>query len=98
MWSLVIVLLEINMSQRTHLDHVPVVCELLQEGGVEAEGRQGRGRDGTVVGGVLQRGQVFRGEARQRGEEEADVVHVLQSGVLAAHAPATQRGPGGQYT
>ena len=60
-WSL-----GINMSLRTHLDNVPVVCELLQEGGVEAEGGQGGGRDGAVIGGVLQRGQVFRGESGQR--------------------------------
>lgn len=70
-----------------------MVCELLQRGGVEAEGRKGRRRQGVVVAGLLQRRQLVGGEARHGGEEEADAVHVLQGGFLAAHRPAAQRRP-----
>lgn len=70
-----------------------MVCELLQRGGVEAEGRERRRRHGVVVAGLLQRRQLVGGEARHGGEEEADAVHVLQGGFLAAHRPAAQRRP-----
>lgn len=80
-------------SLQTHLDNVPVVCELLQRGGVEAEGREGRRRQGVVVAGLLQRRQLVGGEARHGGEEEADAVHVLQGGFLAVRRPAAQRRP-----
>lgn len=78
----------------THLDNVPVVCELLQRGGVEAERGERGGRQGAVVAGLLQGGELVGREACQGGEQEADVVHVLQSCFLAPNWPAAQRWPG----
>lgn len=42
------------------LHHVPVVCELLQGGGVEAEGGEGGGREHAVIPSLLQGGQLIR--------------------------------------
>jgi len=84
--------LEVIMSvQCTHLNNIPVVRELLQRRGVEAERRERGGRKG--VAGLLQRGQLVGRESRQGGKQEADVVHVLQSRFLAPNRPATKRRP-----
>lgn len=77
-----------------HLNNVPVVSELLQRGGVEAEGRESGARQSTPRAGSLQKGELVGRKACKGREQEANVVDVLQSCFLPPHRPSTQGWPG----
>lgn len=62
---------DLKGEQWTHLNNVPVVCELLQRGGVEAERWKSGGRQDAVILCLLQGGELFGREAYEGGEQEA---------------------------
>lgn len=83
-------------KQQTHLNNVPVVCELIQVGAVEAERCERGGGQDIVIAGLLQGGQLVWGKPCHGGEQKANIVHVLHSCFLAPYWPAAQRWPGEQ--